>query len=390
MTSVLVVDDLPEIRHMISRWLDSAGFAPREAESAEAALDAMSQDRAAVALCDIGMPGRDGLWLAEQLREQYPSTALIMATGQDNPDTVISSLKTGVMDYLIKPFDAKHLLTAVQRGARWHDESVAAEQRLSRLEHEAESRRNQLREALSLAEINSNATVKALLAMLTLHDRDAYEHGLRVSALAVEIADEIGIGEPTRGDIEIGALLHDVGKMAVPEDVLTKPSSLTDPEAEQMRTHAEWGARIMRTVPFLCSAADLVETSHERFDGSGYPHGLKGQEIPVGARILAVADSFDAMTGHRAYRNSVSEEEAFADVFAKSGTLYDPGVVAALSFVLNSASHSPNEAMVRSRFSTVDNPGRDGTWLASGAEAWFSSDCPADLLAVLDPGARRH
>jgi putative two-component system response regulator len=328
---VLVVDDDRGVRKLIGRWLDAAGFSPRAAAGAEEALALMAEDPSAVALCDIAMPGHDGLWLAEELRRRFPTTALIMVTGQRDLECVISSLKAGVLDYLVKPFEVEHLLRAVERGIQWNKDAVAAEQRLARLEQEADSRREQLAEALSLAEINSKATVKALLAMLTLHDRSAYEHGLRVAALAVALADELGVVEPARGHLEVGALLHDVGKIAVPGDMLSKPARLTEAEQDVMHTHADWGGQIMRKVPFLAASATVVESSHERFDGSGYPLGLIGQAIPLGARIIAVADSYDAMVSRRAYRDSASHADAFAEVLACRGVLFDPDVVDALA-----------------------------------------------------------
>ncbi len=334
MTSVLVVDDHQAVRSLVGRWLDGAGFEPREASGADEALAMMAADPAPVALCDIAMPGHDGLWLAERLRHTYPKTALIMATGQDNPDCVISSLRTGVLDYLIKPFDSQRLVRAVERGVRWHFEAVAAEERLARLEHETEFRRQQLAEALGMAQINSQATVRALLAMLTLHDRAAYQHGLRVAAISAVIARGLGLGEPALGQLEIGALLHDVGKIAVPCAVLGKPARLTEFEKAVMRTHADWGGRIMRSVPFLADSAAVVDSSHERFDGSGYPRGLTGTDIPIGARILAVADSYDAMTVDRGYREPRSPEDAIGELISCSGTLYDPAAVDALERVL--------------------------------------------------------
>ncbi len=335
MTSVLVVDDHPAVRTLVGRWLGSAGFDSREATTAEEALAIMSDDPAPVALCDITMPGHDGLWLAEQLRRHYPKTALIMATGQDSSECVITSLRTGVLDYLVKPFKSDRLLQAVERGVRWHQEAVAVDERLSRLEQEAEGRRQQLAEALGMTQINSRATVRALLAMLTLHDPDAYQHGLRVAALSVAIAKDLGIGEPTLEQLEVGALLHDVGKVAVPCDVLAKPARLTEFEIGVMQSHANWGGRIMRSVPFLAGSAVLVESSHERFDGSGYPRGMRGEEIPVAARILAVADSYDAMTSPRPYRDLRPSEDAVDEVIACQGTLYDPQVVGALQRVVH-------------------------------------------------------
>ncbi len=389
MTSVLVVDDDKEIRTLIGRFMDAGGFRFRSAANAEEALVLMSQEPADVALCDIAMPGHDGLWLAEQLRQRFPTTALIMVTGQQSLDCVISSLKTGVLDYLVKPFEIGELLAAVDRGAHWHEAAVAAEQRLARLEEEAHYRRQQLAEALSLADINSRATVKALLAMLTLHDRASYEHGVRVAVLSVALADELGVTEPVRGQVEVGALLHDVGKVAVPYDMLAKPSGLTDVEQGVMRTHTDWGGRIMRAVPFLAVAAPLVEASHERFDGLGYPHGLKGPDIPLGARIIAVADSYDAMVTRRVYRDSSSSGEAFAEVLAFRGVMYDPDVVDALERLLKTTGAAPPSADPPSYLGAADGSAGGSPPPPGGLPSWLDADGAGGPPSALGIATRR-
>lgn len=338
MDSVLIVDDEAGLRTLMTQWVQALGYSAQVAASAEQALQEMETKPAAVALCDIRMPGRDGLWLTEQLRQRYPDTAVIISTAAQQVDYAVSSLRAGVVDYLLKPFDAPQLRDALQRGLEWH--RSALETRNWRLQMEAELRGGDDRvfsEALASAEATSTGALEAMLAMLNAHDPAAYEHARHVGHHAVSIALVLGLREPALTDIERGALMHDIGKLAIPDGILLKPAALDDQETRLMRRHPEIGYRLLKNVPMLAAAAQIVLGSHEAFDGRGYPQGLVGDAIPIGARIVAVTDAYDSMTHLRVYRHALTAAAATREILRCRGTQFDPAVVDAMLTLL--ASH---------------------------------------------------
>ncbi|MBI4476779.1 MAG: response regulator [Acidobacteria bacterium] len=334
MDRVLVVDDENGIRALMARWVESAGFTAAQAENADRALQEFEDRGAAIALCDIRMPGHDGLWLTEQIRRRYPDTAVIMTTGVQDLDAAVTSLRNGVVDYLVKPFGRERLRDALDRGIHWHRASVDARRTRETLDHELQLRGNQLLQAMGSVEIKSAAALDGALAMLTVRDRTAYEHAKRVARLSVNVAMVLGIGEPDLTILEQGALLHDIGRIAIPDSVLNHPGALTDEERDVLRKHPTLGHQVVARVPFLVGAASIVAAAHERYDGSGYPQGLKGEEIPQGSRIVAVADAFDAMTSPRPYRATMTRAQAIQELMRCRGTQFDPRAVDALLQVL--------------------------------------------------------
>lgn len=336
MDSVLVVDDDPAVREIVARWVEASGYAAKQAESADRALDEMSMDPAAVVLCDIRMPGHDGIWLADQLRERFPEASVIMLTGVHELDTAVASLRVGVVDYLLKPFDPAQLAEALERGVARHRASVEARGRREKLDAALRERSAALAATLGEMEVASRAALEGMLAMLTVRDRYAYEHAQRVARLSVSLALALGISEPQLSEIEAGALLHDVGKIAVPEALLHK-EKLLDEEMAVMRQHPRVSYEVLKRVPFLAHAAELVLSSHEWYDGTGYPQRLQGAAIPIGSRIIAVADAYDAMTHPRLYRDAMPPAEAVREISRKRDSQFDPQVVDAFLLVLGVA-----------------------------------------------------
>src|SRR6476620_8644319 len=264
--SVLIVDDENGVRDLMARWLESGGYAVTTAASAEEALGQFEAAPPAVALCDIRMPGHDGIWLAERIRQQYPETAVIMATGVHDVGPAVSTLRQGVIDYLTKPFGRDRLREAVTRGLEWHESAWDARRWRESLEQEMAIRRTRLGNAIAAVEVNSEETLDSMIAMLTLTDREAYAHGYRVAALAVSVARMIGMPDEALATIQHGALLHDIGKLAVPEAVLRKPAPLTVEEVMLVRQHPAIGSEIIAAVPYLESAVPIVRDAHERMD----------------------------------------------------------------------------------------------------------------------------
>lgn len=344
MHSVLVVDDDHTLRGVLSSWVHSFGYEVHEAGSAADALDTLSEVEADVALCDVTPPDLRGVWLASQIRERHPRTAIILATRARDIDVAVSSLRTDIVDYLLKPFDDARLLEALRLGIDWHSASVASDELQDSLEHRLRRRRARVAAALAEAQRNIEDALESLMAMLELHERDGREHATRVSRLAAALGDELGVTGPALVDIERGALLHDIGKIGMPASILYKPAPLDDEEWAVIRTHPEVGYDLLRRVPALAGAAEVVLASHEAFDGSGYPRGLLGEQIPIGARILAVSDSYDSMTRPHTQRPAMLPAHAVDEIQRCSGVQFDPRVVGALGQVLISLGHAASQS----------------------------------------------
>jgi response regulator RpfG family c-di-GMP phosphodiesterase len=332
--SVLIVDDENGVREVMTRWLQSGGYSVTSASNAEEALGFLESCPSAVALCDIRMPGRDGLWLAERIRQRYPETAVIMATGVQDVGPAVQTLQQGVIDYLTKPFGRERLQEAVTRGLEWHRSAWDARRWRESLEQEMLIRKSRLNDAVTAVHVDSDETLDAMLSMLTLTDREAYAHGYRVAALSVSVARTMGMPEEELGTIERGGLLHDVGKLAIPEAVLRKPAPLTLEEQLLVRCHPTLGSELIAQVPYLADAMALVRDAHERMDGLGYPRGIHAAELALGARIVCVADAYDTMTRPRVFRDAITPADALLELERCSGSQFDPAVVEAFRRVL--------------------------------------------------------
>ena len=330
MMDVLIVDDENNVRELMVRWLESGGYSVVTASNAEEALHRLKTTTPAVALCDIRMPGRDGLWLADRIRQTYPETAVIMATGVQDVGPAVQSLRQGVIDYLTKPFGRDRLQEAVTRGVEWHRSAWDARRWRESLEQEMEIRRARLRDAIAALDIRNQESLDGMLSMLTLSDRDAYAHGYRVAALAVSIARTFGMPDEALGAIEHGALLHDLGKLAIPEAILRKPAPLTTEEVILVRQHPSIASELIARVPYLAPAVPIVRHAFERMDGHGYPDGLHVADICIGARIVAVADAYDTMTRPRVFRDAMPPHDVLLELERCSGTQFDPLVVEGL------------------------------------------------------------
>jgi putative two-component system response regulator len=325
--AVLVVDDETGVRDLIARWLIAGGYDVHTASNADEALGSVHDAPPAVALCDIRMPGHDGLWLARHIRHDAPETAVIMATGVQDVGSAVTSLRQGVIDYLTKPFGRDRLRESVVRGIEWHKAAMESRRWRQALEDEVLTRRQRLGDALGALTIDSDAALDGLLAALTIGDRDAYAHAYRVAALAASVGCALDLSDEDMAALERAALLHDVGKLAMPEAVLRKPAPLTAEEQQLVRTHPQIAAELIANVPYLRAASDLVRDAQERIDGLGYPNGTRAADVALGARIIAVADAYDAMTRPRVFRDAITPREALLELERCSGTQFDPLVV---------------------------------------------------------------
>ena len=327
--TVLVVDDEPHVCALLGAWLESAGYSVTVAASADDALRTLTAAPTAVLVCDLRMPGHDGLWLTDQVRRQCPETAVIIATGVNDVTAVVEGLRQGVVDYLSKPFDRHRLTDAVARGVDWHRAARDARRWRDVLEGEMRERQAALAAMIDAWPVDSDAALDGLLAALTAANPDAYAHAYRVAALSAALARALDLTAAEVEIVEHGALLHDLGKLAMPEAVLRKPAPLTAEEQRLIRTHPAVGSALVERVPFLAGSASVVRDAQERVDGQGYPNGSRGDVVWLGARIVAVADSYYTMTRARVFRDAISSPEALAELTRCSGTQFDARVVSA-------------------------------------------------------------
>lgn len=332
--SVLVVDDENVVRELMARWLQSGGYTVASAADADQALSLIENKTPAVALCDIRMPGHDGLWLADRIRRDHPETAVIMATGVQDVDAAVESLRQGVVDFLTKPFDRERVRDAVIRGYEWHLAALDSKRWRESLESEMRGRQARLADAIASLRIDSDASLDGMLSVLTMNNQDAYAHAYRVAALSASMARMLSIPDDEVSTIERGALLHDLGKLAVPDAVLRKPAPLTVEEQTLIRMHPQLGSELIRDVPYLTAASIVVRDAHERLDGLGYPRGVRSDTLSLGARIVTVADAFDTMTRPRVFRDAMTPGEALVELQRCSGTQFDERVVTVLTRVL--------------------------------------------------------
>jgi response regulator RpfG family c-di-GMP phosphodiesterase len=325
----LIVDDDLALRTILSVMLTQSAFVCRTAASGEEALRLLENQPTDVVISDLRMPGISGMDLLVEVRQRYQHLAFLMVTGEDETRVGVRAMQLGADDYLLKPFDADVVLGSLHRALQKKKLEREVQEYRLRLEEMVSERTQQLRTALQQTERSYEDTLEALGAAIDLRDSPTAGHSRRVFLYSMELAKSIGGMEQEIRSIAMGAWLHDIGKLAIPDRVLLKPSPLTDSEWEIMRRHARIGYELVKSISFLAGAAEIVLTHHERFDGSGYPQKMKGDEIPFRARIFAVADTLDAMTSDRPYRAALPLQTARDVIERGSGTLFDPLVAAA-------------------------------------------------------------
>jgi putative nucleotidyltransferase with HDIG domain len=333
MHSVLVVDDEPFLRDIARLWVESAGYAVRDAASAEEGLEEMGRAAADIALCDISMPGHDGVWLASRIRESFPTTAIVIATSLPDVEIAIASLRNDVVDYLLKPFDRARLSEALALASDWHCAAAAGAGLHQALRDRLRSRRASVAAALAEVQETEETALEGLIGMLQLHDQDGRGHATRVARLALALAYELGVESDTLTALERGALLHDIGKLDMPASILSKPAPLTDTEWRVMRTHPRVGYEMVSRQARFADAAEIVLSHHEAYDGTGYPRGIGGEDIPLAARILTVADAYDSMTQPHIQRPPMPPALAVSEIERCSGRQFDPICAEALGDV---------------------------------------------------------
>jgi response regulator RpfG family c-di-GMP phosphodiesterase len=330
-TRILIVDDDASVRDVISVLLQEEGYECLTAAGAEEALEIAAQEAPPLVISDMKMPGRDGIWLLEAFREKHPDSAVVMLTGYGDTEAAVDCLRRGAVDYLLKPPKLTDLIRAIERALAKRRIELARKRYQKKLERKVRDRTAELRSALSNIAQTYQNTLLALVAALDAREHETSDHSQRVVKYTVAIAERLSLQGTDLEELGRGALLHDVGKIGVPDAVLLKPGKLTTEEWAEMRKHPDIGWKMIESIPFLATPATIVLSHQERFDGGGYPRKLRGEEIHIGARIFAVADTLDAMTSDRPYRKATSFENAMAEVQRCAGSQFDPEVVRAFS-----------------------------------------------------------
>jgi response regulator RpfG family c-di-GMP phosphodiesterase len=325
---VLIVDDDELILKALARILESAGFQPRCYLSPEEALDAIHTDAPVVVISDYMMPTMDGISFLKAARGRFPGAVRILCTAAEDFRVALQAVNAGeVFRIISKPWHQQELLGTVQQAA----EAARLRRENERLTAEVQRQNGQLREInLRLEEMvrhRTQALLEGLIAALDYRDAETQWHSRRVSLYARRLAEQLGIPEPELTTIEHGALLHDIGKIGVRDRVLLKPGPLTTDEWSEMKRHPELGWALLQRVDYLRPASTIVLQHQEKWDGSGYPSGLRGEEIVIGARIFHVVDTLDAITSDRPYRRSRPFGEARNEITRCRGTQFDPRVV---------------------------------------------------------------
>lgn len=325
---LLIADDNSEIRDVLCDLL-SVDYECRMVGSAEEALALLSVTEFNLVITDIMMDGMSGLEMVPHILNLAPDTVIIMISGAQTIENAIEALRVGAFDYLTKPFDLRHVEMATRRALE-HYALLESKRRYDNyMEELIKQRTAEVRRTLELLEESYQTTLKALAAVLETRDHETHSHSERVVTFSLRLGCELGLDKNQLRSLEFGALLHDIGKIAVPDAILRKPSGLTEAEWTMMRQHPSHGQQILRDIKFLEGASYVVAQHHEKWDGTGYPMGLRGEEIDFNARIFAVADAFDAITSNRVYRTGKSYERAIAELDRNSGKQFDPIVIEA-------------------------------------------------------------
>ena len=326
---VLIVDDEPAACKLLAILLTEADFDCITALNGKEALRLLENDPRDAIICDLNMPGMTGMELLAEVRRRIPFVAFLVATGLNDVRAGIQAMKSGADDYLVKPLQEDLVVTSLNRALqKKHLEQEVEGYRLH-LEEMVADRTKQIQDALKLVERSYEETLEALGAAIDLRDAATAGHSRRVCRFSLEIAKAMGLSEAQHKAIAMGAYLHDIGKLALPDGILLKPGPLTAEERELMQQHVQTGYDLVKQIPFLTEAAELILTHHERHDGGGYLRSLKAEQIPIGARIFAISDTLDAITSDRPYRSAQPFEEGFKVIREASGCLYDPKVVEA-------------------------------------------------------------
>jgi response regulator RpfG family c-di-GMP phosphodiesterase len=327
--SILVVDDEDFIREIVCRKLSGSGFSCDAAPSAEDALAKISQNGYDCVLSDIHMPGMNGVELLREIRVHDKDLAVILVTGAPDIDAALEAMRLGASDHLSKPLNLAALEMTVDRALEKKRLVEENREYQRNLESMVEERTKQLSDANEDLRSLFTGSIKALAQALEAKDEYTQGHSARVAEESVAIARYLSLSDKEIQQMWLAGYLHDIGKIGIKETVLNKPGRLDDEEWSLIQQHPVVAGRILGPIPELSDIIDIIVHHHEHYDGSGYPDGIEGGSIPLGARILTVADAFDALTSRRPYRDALGLNEAYRILEEAAGTQFDPVIMRA-------------------------------------------------------------
>jgi len=319
--TLLIVDDEAAIRKLLSQRLSKEGYQCREANDAGQTMNMLETSPIALVILDIKMPGKTGIELLPEIKSGYPDTAVIMATAVNDINVAIECLKQGADDYICKPFNLEEVSLSVQRALEKRRLQLEVREYQQYLEEKVEAQTGEIRKLFFGA-------IEALAFAIEAKDKYTGGHSRRVTEISLALGNELGLSKRDMEDLRWGSLLHDVGKIAVDQLIQNKADKLTPEEYEHIMIHARVGADIVRPV-VNGRIIEMIEHHHDHYDGSGLHQETAGTDIPLGARIITVADAFDAMISDRPYRPAMSVAEAMDEIKRCAGTQFDPVVVTA-------------------------------------------------------------
>ena len=327
---ILIVDDEEIVRRVLSEKVEAAGYRWEQASSADEALSTIKSTPVQLAILDIKMPGKSGVELLSEIRRHYPDIAVVMATAVIDINIAIECLRQGAFDYITKPFNLDEVMISVGRAL----EQKRLEQENKDYQQQLEQKVAEQAQKIRTAFLNS---ITALVYALEAKDEYSSGHSQRVAEISVAIAAELGLSKPEIEQIRLAGLIHDIGKIGVKEAVLNKPGKVTDKEFQHILSHSSIGEHILTPIVEDEVILKAVRHHHERYDGDGYPDGLAGEKIPLAARILAVADTYDAIISGRPYRAAQSIQAACDEIKHNRASQFDPKVVEAFLRVKKTA-----------------------------------------------------
>jgi putative nucleotidyltransferase with HDIG domain len=323
MSAILVVDDEKSIRHTFEIFLSKEGFDVYSAQNVAQALELINSRPFDLVISDIIMPKGTGIDLLQKVKEIDPDIPLVIMTGEPTVETASTSVKYNAFEYITKPIDKATLLGCVKRALSYKnllDSKKELERENNKYRFHLEDLVQERTESLQKT---MQSTIEVVSSILELRDPYTAGHQIRVGNLAVRIGEKIGLPKKKLTGLYVSGYLHDLGKISVPSEILTKPSKLNAVEFEIIKSHVEYGYGVLRKLDLPWPVADIVKQHHERLDGSGYPGGLAGDEIMIEAKVLAVADVVEAMTSHRPYRPGRGLELACEEIDSQKGTKFD-------------------------------------------------------------------
>jgi putative two-component system response regulator len=336
-TRILIVDDEKSIRDMLYRLLEITGYICTTAPDAIKARAILSKQDFELVLCDMNMPGESGMDLIKFISSVYPDTAIIMVTGQDNPELAESAMDIGAYGYVIKPFKTNQLIINISNALRRRNLEISNRLYIMDMEKIVDERTEAVQEAMKKLRKSIDGIIKAMSSMVEMRDPYTAGHQQRVAELAKSISIEMGLPKERVEGIRMAGLIHDLGKIAVPAEILTKPGKLSSIEFNLIKVHPQAGYDILKDIEFPWPIDKIVLQHHERINGSGYPNGISGEEILLESRILAVADVVEAMASHRPYRVALGLEAAKEEIIKNKDILFDPMVVDACVKVISNS-----------------------------------------------------